>query len=134
MFLRYFQESGIVLRAAEQAGIARSTLYRWRDEDPRFRARWDSLAEQRRQQLEDTLMEISTDGERVPVFYKGVQVGWQQKNRLRATIALLAHLDRREKRQLAAGAKAELRESVSRSGVSRSGVSRSGVSRSGVSR
>ena len=95
MFLRYFQESGIVLRAAEQAGIARSTLYRWRDEDPRFRARWDSLAEQRRQQLEDTLMEISTDGERVPVFYKGVQVGWQQKNRLRATIALLAHLDRR---------------------------------------
>ena len=108
-FLRHFRACGEVRLAAERTGIARSTLYRWRDRDPRFRARWDSLAEQRQQAVEDRLMQLVREGEKTAVFYKGSQVGWRESHTARPAIALLACLDRREKRK-------EKRQSVSHSG------------------
>lgn len=96
-FLRHLRACGEVKRAAERTGVAVSTLYRWRDRDDAFRARWDSLAEQRRQLVEDRLMGLALEGEKTAVFHKGEQVGWRHSHTARAAIALLAYFDRREK-------------------------------------
>ena len=97
LFLRFYRQGGEVKGAAEQAGVALSTLYRWRERDAAFRARWESLAEQRRQMVEDRLMRLVNEGEKVAVFYKGEQVGWKVSHTPRAAIAMLACLERREK-------------------------------------
>jgi hypothetical protein len=104
-FLRHFRTCGEVKLAAERTGVALSTVYRWRDRDQSFRARWDSLADQRRQMLEDRLMGLALEGEKTAVFYKGEQVGWRHSHSTRAAIALLAYFDRREKAALAAAAR-----------------------------
>ena len=96
-FLRHFRACGEVKLAAEQTGIALSTLYRWRKRDAAFRERWDGLAEQRRQMAEDRLMRFVREGEKTAVFHKGEQVGWRQSHTPRAALAALAYFDRREK-------------------------------------
>ncbi len=96
-FLRRFRACGEVKKAAEQAGIAHATLYRWRARDEDFRERWDSVADQRRFALEDRLMQLVQDGEKSAVFHKGEQVGWRVSHTSRPVLAMLAYLDRREK-------------------------------------
>jgi len=108
-FLRHFRACGEVKQAAERTGVAVSTLYRWRDRDESFRKRWDSLAEQRRQAVEDRLMSFVLEGEKTAVFYKGEQVGWRYSHTARAAIAALAYFDRREKAAQAAAAREEAR-------------------------
>jgi hypothetical protein len=108
-FLRHFRACGEVKQAAERTGVAVSTLYRWRDRDDAFRKRWDSLAEQRRQAVEDRLMGFVLEGEKTAVFYKGEQVGWRVSHTARAAIAALAYFDRREKAAQAAAAREEAR-------------------------
>ena len=106
-FLRHFRACGEVKLAAEQTGIALSTLYRWRKRDAAFREHWDGLAEQRRQMAEDRLMSFVREGEKTAVFHKGEQVGWRQSHTPRAAIAALAYFDRREKAEARAQEKAE---------------------------
>ena len=108
-FLRHFRACGEVKQAAERTGVAVSTLYRWRDRDESFRERWDSLADQRRQAVEDRLMSFVQEGEKTAVFYKGEQVGWRYSHTARAAIAALAYFDRREKAAQAAAAREEAR-------------------------
>ena len=108
-FLRHFRACGEVKQAAERTGVAVSTLYRWRERDESFRKRWDSLAEQRRQAVEDRLMSFVLEGEKTAVFYKGEQVGWRYSHTARAAIAALAYFDRREKAAQAAAAREEAR-------------------------
>jgi hypothetical protein len=96
-FLQRFRACGEVKKAAEQAGIAHATLYRWRTRDEDFRERWDSVADQRRFALEDRLMQLVQDGEKSAVFHKGEQVGWRVSHTSRPVLAMLAYLDRREK-------------------------------------
>ena len=98
-FLRHFRACGEVKLAAEQTGIALSTLYRWRKRDAAFREHWDGLAEQRRQMAEDRLMRFVREGEKTAVFHKGEQVGWRQSHTPRAALAALAYFDRREARE-----------------------------------
>ena len=83
-FLRHFRACGEVKQAAERTGVAVSTLYRWRERDESFRKRWDSLADQRRQAVEDRLMSFVLEGEKSAVFYKGEQVGWRYSHTARA--------------------------------------------------
>ena len=106
-FLRHFRACGEVKLAAEQTGIALSTLYRWRKRDAAFREHWDGLAEQRRQMAEDRLMRFVREGEKTAVFHKGEQVGWRQSHTPRAALAALAYFDRREKAEEKARAKAQ---------------------------
>ena len=100
-FLRRFRAHGEVKAAAEQTGIAHATLYRWRAQDEDFRARWDSAGDQRRFELEDLMMQIAREGEKSEVFYKGEQVGCRV-NRLKPVLAMMAYLDRQERKRLEA--------------------------------
>ena len=108
-FLRHFRACGEVKLAAERTGVAVSTLYRWRDRDNSFRERWDELADQRRQMVEDRLMSFVLEGEKTAVFHKGEQVGWRYSHTARAAIAALAYFDRREKALQAEAARKEAR-------------------------
>ena len=67
-------------------------------------------------------MQLARDGEKSAVFHKGEQVGWRVSHTVRAALAMLAYLDRREKVRI----EAEKRASESHfSGVSRGGKAQS---------
>ena len=89
-FLRHYRACGEVKLAAERTGVALSTVYRWRERDAAFRQYWETLAEQRRQMVEDRLMRLVNEGEKTAVFYKGRQVGWRESHTPRAAVAMLA--------------------------------------------
>ncbi len=51
-FLACLERSGNVTEAADVATVDRSTVYRWRDEDPAFAAAWDEAQEHVTDRLE----------------------------------------------------------------------------------
>jgi hypothetical protein len=52
-FLRELAKSGSIIYASGRAGVDRRTVYRWRDRDERFRARWDKALERQHEILLD---------------------------------------------------------------------------------
>jgi hypothetical protein len=106
-FLRQLRQCGEVSLAAKRTGVPLSTVYRWRERDPKFRGHWDTLLAQRRQIAEDRLMAIIREGELHTVYYKGLEVGLRRTFSHRVAIRALDYLDRREN--------GENRHSVSRS-------------------
>lgn len=116
LFLRRFRELGEVRAAAKEAGVARSTLYRWREKDARFRARWETYDEMRRHEAEDHLVRLLREGEKTTAFHRGESVGWKVSFTVRPAVALLASQDRREKLRLREREWEAKRASVSHSG------------------
>ncbi|MGQ0585163.1 MAG: hypothetical protein ACT4O6_24760 [Reyranella sp.] len=106
-FLRQLRQRGEVSLAAKRTGVPLSTVYRWRERDPKFRGHWDTLLAQRRQIAEDRLMAIIREGELHTVYYKGLEVGLRRTFTHRVAVRALDYFDRR--------ANAEIRHSVSRS-------------------
>lgn len=111
-FLRQLRQCGEVSLAAKRTGVPLSTVYRWRERDPKFRGHWDRLLAQRRQIAEDRLMAIIREGELHTVYYKGLEVGLRRTFSHRVAIRALDYLDRR--------ANGENRHLVSRSGAAES--------------
>jgi len=68
-----------VYTAATIASVNRSTVYRWRDEDPDFKDRWDEAVECGTDLLEDEALRRAKDGFDEPVFYQGEVVGHVRK-------------------------------------------------------
>lgn len=60
--------------AAKAAGVARSTLFDWREKYPEFKARWLEAVEAGTDAIEDEMLRRAKDGVLQPVFYKGEQV------------------------------------------------------------
>ena len=94
-FLRHFRLCGEVSLAAKRTGVPLSTVYRWRQRDKWFRARWDAIQLQRRDIIEDRLMAIVREGELRTVYYKGLEVGWRRTFTHLASIRVLDYFDRR---------------------------------------
>ncbi len=62
--------------AAARLGVARSTLYAARIADPRFAPRWDAAARAARPVVSHpAAIAALFEGEAVPVFYRGRQIG-----------------------------------------------------------
>ena len=74
-FLEALREGASVSKAAVFAGLARSTVYRWRSEDEDFARAWDDAYESGTDNLEDEAKRRAFDGVERPVFYKGAVVG-----------------------------------------------------------
>lgn len=53
LFLEHLKKIPIVQVAVEKAGIARSTVYKWRDEDPAFRADMEAAIKEGEAMLND---------------------------------------------------------------------------------
>ena len=70
-FLREFARSCSVSAACRAAGLSRRTVYRWRDADADFRARWDNAREGVVERLRDEVMERALVGTERPVWQDG---------------------------------------------------------------
>ena len=76
--------------AAAAAGVARQTIYQWRDTDAAFAEAWDSAWDQGTDLIEDIALRRASVGTQRPVFQGGKQVGTVQEfsdNLLLATLA-----------------------------------------------
>ena len=67
-FLREFARTGSISAACRAAGLARRTVYRWRDTDADFRARWENAREGAVERLQDEVMERALVGTQRPVW------------------------------------------------------------------
>lgn len=74
-FLATLAETGIVSAAVKAAGVARSTAYEWRENDPAFAAAWASAEETATDALEAEARRRAIDGWDEPVFQGGKDVG-----------------------------------------------------------
>ncbi|MDP2332864.1 MAG: hypothetical protein Q8M19_19435 [Reyranella sp.] len=70
-FLREFARTCSVSAACRAAGLARRTVYRWRDADADFRARWEAARERAVGRLRDEAMERAMVGADRPVWHDG---------------------------------------------------------------
>jgi hypothetical protein len=70
-FLREFARTGSISAACRAAGLARRTVYRWRDADADFRARWESARGRAVERLRDEVMERALVGAERPVWQDG---------------------------------------------------------------
>jgi uncharacterized protein YbjQ (UPF0145 family) len=73
-FLREFARCGIILRAAQAAGVGRRVVTLWR-EDPAFEALMAEAHEDALDQLEEEARRRGADGVLEPVYQGGHQVG-----------------------------------------------------------
>ena len=74
-FLREFARTGSVSAGCRAAGLARRTVYRWRDADADFRARWEGARGRAVERLRDEAMERALVGAECPVWHDGRIVG-----------------------------------------------------------
>ena len=74
-FLREFARTGSVSAACRAAGLARRTVYNWRDADADFRNRWEVARERGVGLLHDEAMRRAMVGDEVAVWHDGRIVG-----------------------------------------------------------
>ena len=70
-FLREFARTCSVSAACRAAGLARRTVYRWRDADADFRARWEAARERAVGLLRDEATHRAMVGAQRPVWHDG---------------------------------------------------------------
>lgn len=61
--------------AAENAGVARKTIFNWRNEDPEFAAAWVEAVEEGTDKIEAEAYRRAVEGYERPVFQGGEEVG-----------------------------------------------------------
>lgn len=74
-YLEVLRRSANVSRAAREAGIATSTVYKYRAKNAAFAAEWDAAVAEALDELEDALIQRAKHGVEKPVYYGGSQVG-----------------------------------------------------------
>ena len=74
-FLDALAETCNVARAAELAGVARSTVYDWRVADSDFADEWEHALDLGADALEDEATRRAVEGVDEPVFYQGKACG-----------------------------------------------------------
>jgi hypothetical protein len=62
-------------KAAKSVNIARDTVYKWRQDYPEFKKRWDSAIEEGTDLLEDEARRRAADGVERAVYHAGEVVG-----------------------------------------------------------
>lgn len=79
LFLEALARVGTVTHAAEAAGVSRSQLYRWREQDRAFAEDWEVALERSADVLEDEACRRALLGVETPVFHRGKVAGTVQK-------------------------------------------------------
>jgi hypothetical protein len=74
-FLEAFAECGIIRSAAKAAGIARQTVYDWKNNDPAFAARYEVAEADANDVLREEIRRRAVDGWDEPVYQGGDLVG-----------------------------------------------------------
>ena len=79
LFLDTLRRTGNVVRAANNADVARQVVYRARGSSTKFKADWDEALEEARELLESEARRRAEIGVEEPVFYQGEIVGHIRK-------------------------------------------------------
>ena len=87
-FLEVLEVTGTITAAAKAVGIGRQTVYDFMNSSKRFADRCRNALEGADDALEAEARRLATEGEQVPVFYRGELVGHKPKK----NPALLAYL------------------------------------------
>jgi hypothetical protein len=74
-FLAAYANCDNITRAAEMAGIDRTTHHVWLREDPSYANRFERAQDEAADRLEFEAVRRVLEGDEVPVFYRGKQVG-----------------------------------------------------------
>lgn len=74
-FIELLRRTANVSRAAREAGLASSTVYRQRAKSKAFAADWDNAVAEALDALEEAVLGRVRDGVAKPVFFGGAQVG-----------------------------------------------------------
>ena len=98
-FLRELEKSGSVSYSAARAGLDRRTLYRWRETDPRFAARWDKALLQREEELLDRGYTFARTGVPRYVFRDGVMTATYRRHDERLIMFMLGRMRARPRNQ-----------------------------------
>jgi hypothetical protein len=78
-FLREFALCGVVLRAAQAAGVGRATVHEWKRENPAFLELMEQAHEDALDQLEEEARRRAHEGVMEPVYQGGKEVGQIRK-------------------------------------------------------
>jgi len=110
-FLRIFAQQGNVLQAALRAGVDRSTIYKWKDEDEEFAERYKLALDDVNDRLRAEMWRRAVKGVRKPVYQGGKLVGHVQEYS-DGLIGLLARAHMPEFRQAAVSGEEGRREYI----------------------
>lgn len=97
-FIDQLARLGVVSAAAKAVGMSAKSAYALRNragEGSEFAAAWDAAVAAGRARALDTAIERALEGERVPVFYRGRQVGERIRYNDSLLIAALRAVDPR---------------------------------------
>ncbi len=78
-FLSSLRRTGNVTAAARDAGVSRSTYYRWIDIDPEYAGQVEAVSEELADELEQEARRRALEGVEEPVFRGGERVGTIRK-------------------------------------------------------
>ena len=78
-FLEALKETCNITKACELSGLARTSAYDWKEEDPEFAADWQKALDVAADLLEDEAVRRARDGVNKPVFQGGQLVGHVQE-------------------------------------------------------
>ena len=78
-FLEAFAKYGLVIAAAKEAGVARSTVYHERQRNEEFALAWADVEEWSTEEMEQEARRRAVMGVQEPVYYRGELVGHVRK-------------------------------------------------------
>lgn len=74
-FIEALSARGNVSEACKASGVARRTVYEWRDDDAVFAKMWDDALDQAADTMEREAWRRAVEGTDKPVFHQGQEVG-----------------------------------------------------------
>lgn len=74
-FLNYLRKGYVPKRAAEAVGVSRTSVFKWRSEDPKFAEAWVEAIDEGTDLLEEAILKRARDGYDRPIFQGGIFVG-----------------------------------------------------------
>jgi hypothetical protein len=96
-FLAELRKGQPVIRAAEWTGLSRMGIYKARDIDPEFAAKWDEAIEDGREtklaDVEEEMDRRGIKGAPDPIYHQGERVGWRLRHSDRLLLARARALD-----------------------------------------
>ncbi len=78
-WLEAFDREGTVFTACKESGVARSTVYNWRQQDEAFAIAWHDVEEATTERMEREAFRRSVEGVKRDIYHQGQVVGQERQ-------------------------------------------------------